>query len=79
MFALIIKVVISYLDHSHEYSLPFLIKLTTFVKDLSDDTVSSGEKKALFQDLKSACQRFLKVNNNRLIVENVNYFVEYKE
>ena len=77
MCALIIKVVISYLDHSHEYSLTFLIKLTTFVKDLSDDTVSSGEKKALFQDLKSACQRFLRVNNNRLIVENVNYFVEF--
>lgn len=71
----IVGTIISYLDHSQEKSLVFLTELTTFVKDLADDTYIFDEEKLLFQDLAHACERFMMVNSNRVCIENLQYFI----
>ena len=75
----IVQTVISYLDHSEDYSLSFLTIVTAFVKDLSHNSVSPKRNKLLFRDLMPACERFLEVNNNNLLGENLQYFININE
>ena len=75
MPTLIIKTLISYLDHSQENSLDFLKELTSFIKDLSHEAVSSEMSRVMFSGLPQACEDFLKVNSDKVTSHNLKYFI----
>ena len=75
MSALIIEIIISYLDHSQDYNLNFLRELSSLIKDLSHEAVSSEKSKLLFSGLPRACERFLKVNNDKVTNHDLKHFV----
>ena len=75
MSALIIEIIISYLDHSQDYSLNFLRELSSLIKDLSHEAVSSEKSKLLFSGLPRACERFLKVNNDKVTNHDLKHFI----
>ena len=75
--SIIIETIKSYLDNSQGKSTDFLIELTTFVKDLSFDSVIRSPKKKIFNEvLVSACGRFIAQNSSGMNAENLQFFLD---
>ena len=75
--SIIIETIKSYLDNSQEKCAEFLLELTSFVKDLSfDSMIRSPKMKILCEMLVSASERFIALDNSGVNAENLRFFID---